>query len=243
MLLALLVTATASGAAAQHPGWRGEVISRHDLIVAAEVAGRLLEVQEPGHRVAAGDMLARLDERDLDIALRQALNAHELARLEALRRQERLARASALVERNLFARGELRELELDLEAARVGERVAQATVDQARLDLERSRMLAPVGGTVVERMRQAGEYVEVADPVLRLVGSEALEIAINVPLAEAGRLSEGTSVTLEFDEQRTVARVVRVVPVADPPARQFQVFVHAPDLAWPVGAVVRVRVD
>ena len=50
----------------------GTVVSRNDARIAAEIAGRLVWVAEIGDEVTKGDVVARIDDRILKLALREA---------------------------------------------------------------------------------------------------------------------------------------------------------------------------
>ncbi|MFQ5487144.1 MAG: hypothetical protein ACE5ET_01705, partial [Gammaproteobacteria bacterium] len=72
----------------------GDVISRHDARLSAEVAGRLVSVAEVGERVAAGGVVARID--------------HELLRFQ---REESLAEIAQVEARKTFLVREVKRLQ------------------------------------------------------------------------------------------------------------------------------------
>ncbi len=99
-----------------------------EVQVASEVGGRLIELRaEEGDRVAAGDLLARLDTRDFELSL---------ARLQAERQQAqaqlRLLLAGARDEDIRQAEAQVRSAEADVKAIDV--ELASATADLERFD-------------------------------------------------------------------------------------------------------------
>jgi HlyD family secretion protein len=101
-----------------------------DVRLAPEVGGRLLElpVQE-GDRVNAGDLVARLDTRDVDLALAQARAERQQA--EA---QLRLLKAGARAQ-------DIRQADAQVQAAAADLTAAQAELTAAETDLERFEAL------------------------------------------------------------------------------------------------------
>jgi len=101
-------------------------IEATDVHVAAQVGGRLLELRvAEGDRVNAGDILARLDTADAELALTRA-NA-ERQQVDA---QLRLLLAGARVEDIRQAEAQLSTADADIRAADVERRAAEADVDR-----------------------------------------------------------------------------------------------------------------
>jgi HlyD family secretion protein len=124
-LLLLLSIACNRGASSAPPRATGYVEAT-EVRVAAEVGGRVLEVRvAEGDRIKAGDLIARIDTSDTDLALRRAAAerdqaAAQLALLRAGSRPEDIRQASA-----------------QLQSAEAEVRGAQAELDAAAADLER----------------------------------------------------------------------------------------------------------
>ncbi len=112
-----------------------------DVRLAPVVGGRLLELHvAEGDRVKAGDLIARLDTADAELALARA--RAERAQAEA---QLRLLRAGARVE-------DVRQAEAQLASAQADARAAAAEVKAAETDLERFEgLLARNSGSQKQR--------------------------------------------------------------------------------------------
>ncbi|MEM9057487.1 MAG: hypothetical protein AAGD86_08420, partial [Pseudomonadota bacterium] len=104
----------------------GTVVSRNDASVAAEIAGRLTWVSEVGETVAAGKPIARIDDRELQLQLRN--DRATLKRLEAnhdyltvqLERFEKLALDNNAARNEIDeARSQIAMSEQDIVVARV----------------------------------------------------------------------------------------------------------------------------
>jgi multidrug efflux pump subunit AcrA (membrane-fusion protein) len=107
----------------------GELESLADPVIAAEVAGRVLEVLvEEGGAVDTRQLLARLDPEPYEIALEQA--QADVARIAALIDNQRLTvkRLQDLIRKQSAAQGELDQAKSDLSASQAELAAAKARV-------------------------------------------------------------------------------------------------------------------
>jgi HlyD family secretion protein len=140
--LAAVALTAACNRAAETPANRvSGYVEATEVRVAAEVGGRLIEVKvAEGDRVNAGDVVARVDTADTDIALRRATAERDqaqaqLALLQAGSRQEDIRQAAAQVA-----------------SAQADVRAAQAELDAATADVERfENLLRANAGSVKQR--------------------------------------------------------------------------------------------
>jgi RND family efflux transporter MFP subunit len=126
----------------------------------ARVSGYLEQINfQDGQIVKKGDLLFVIDPRPFEIALAsaQATLAQASARLELANRQ--LARAGTLRERDFVAASVYDERTQDLRAASGAVEGARAAVRAAELDLEFTRVTAPVGGRVSQHAVSVGNLV------------------------------------------------------------------------------------
>ena len=146
MIGALLVLAPCAGAAcnrgngADAPRASGYVEAT-EVRVASEVGGRVLETKAAeGVRVNAGDVIARLDTADVELAMRRA--QAERAQAEA---QLALLRAGSRAE-------DVRQASAQVQSAQAEVRGAEAELDAAAADLERFEgLLRANAGSVKQR--------------------------------------------------------------------------------------------
>jgi len=146
MRTSLLVIATLSlaachrGAEAPPPRASGYVEAT-DVRVAPEVGGRLLEVKAAeGDRVAAGDVLARIDTADADLTMRRLSAERDQAQAQLA-----LLRAGSRPE-------DIRQAAAQVQAAQADVRAAQADADAAAADLRRfDDLLRANAGSVKQR--------------------------------------------------------------------------------------------
>jgi len=218
----------------------GTVVSQHDARIAAETDGRITWVAEVGSRIAAGEPVARIDDTDLQLALRD-----NQARLESLRAQQRyqksnLQRLEQLALNNNASINQLDEARSQLEVSAQEIRRAEVAVEQTQRRIGQTRVLAPFPAVVVERLIQVGEFVNRGAQVARLVDTENREIRAQAPLSVAGFVREGLEVSVEHQGHESLSPVAHVIPVGDERSRMFEIRIAADDPSWVVGSPVRV---
>ena len=132
----------------------GLVSAHNQVTLSAEVTGRIISINpkfEVGHFFSAGDVLLKIDDRDYRTALRiaeqevrRSTAALELATTAKKRMEELADRDGASLAELEAARTLLLQAENDVE-------VAQASLNQAERDLERTDIVAPFAGRVVTK--------------------------------------------------------------------------------------------
>ena len=220
----------------------GTVISRNRARVAAEVEGRLEWVAEVGATIAEGEVVARLDDALFrqSLAESEAAVARERARLTYLDAQ--VERLEKLVTQNTVTRSRLDEAVAERGVTRGELRAARARVSLTRERLERTRIKAPFGGIVTERLRQTGEWAKSGESVVRLVDAESLEVQTWIPIAALAFVHEGSDLALAANPSRTAGTVRTIVPVGDNRSRLYELRLQVDGARWPVGQDVRVAV-
>ncbi|MHC4429389.1 MAG: efflux RND transporter periplasmic adaptor subunit [Planctomycetota bacterium] len=225
----------------EHRRVTGELRALRRSKVAAQEAGLVIEfpVRE-GHRVKAGDVLARLDSRRLNLQL-SALKADEQA-LESLVVERKANQAWRDRELELYRQSRQRgaanpkevldaESEASMARARVTQAERQRDVITARAELLEERLAdmtikAPFDGIVVNRHVELGEWVSEGEAVVELVSTGQIETWLDVPQRFFGAVAGervSIAVQVEATDQTISVTERRVIPVVDPKARSFAV--------------------
>lgn len=186
--------------------------------IGAQVSGQIKEVLvDFNSRVKAGDVLARIDES----TPRQRLNQAEadLASAEASNQlvQINARRTKELHEKTLVSQQELDSINAQLAQSNATLLTRRAAVANAKLDLERTVITAPIDGMVLDRKTDKGRTVNASmnAPVLFTLVNDLSKMQINAAVAEAdvGSIAEGQQVSFTVDAfpNRTFSGVVRQV--------------------------------
>ena len=177
--------------------------------VNAQVGGALLEVLvEEGDRVERGQVLARLDDRELRAQLRSAEASFEVA-------EAALERSTQLLERQIITRPEY-------EADRTAFEASRAQLDQLRTRVGFTDVRSPIGGVVTTRSVQGGDVVANQARLLEVAEVDTMVVRVAVSELDVVQVREGDAVDVELDAvpgQVLQARIRRVFPAADPITR------------------------
>ena len=221
----------------------GTIISRNDSRISSEVTGRLVWVAEIGAELEAGEPVARLDTRLLELRLQdnEASMASLGASLTYLRADVR--RLRELADRNNASAARVEEAISRMQMTE--QQLVQARVNRDRTlyDLERAAIPAPFAGRVVERLMQPGEYANVGGVVARLVDTRNLEVVAQAPINVASFALQSETLNVSTPNEGSITGDVRtIVPVGDQITRTFELRVTLPPNGWIIGTPVRVAV-
>ena len=174
-----------------------------------------------GDRVAAGQLLAELDDAELATQVARAEAALATARAERRWADEELARAGQLVAREMAPATELSAARRTAEMAQAREQEAAAVLAAARVQHGFARIRAPIGGIVGSIATQEGETVAAsfaAPTFLTIVDLERLQLWTYVDETDVGRVAVGQAASFTVDswpDERFEGRVVAVRPIAE----------------------------
>lgn len=192
----------------------GQIVAGRESSVAARVMGVATEVPlQVGDRVDAGDVLARMDTERLELELAQAEAelaiaeagiAVAVARLDrtekAMRRTETLRENATVSQAQVDDRaGEYAEAVGNRQQAQARITVAESAIRRARYDLDNAVVRAPFTGTILEVMKDQGEFIAMGDTVARMLDTSALEIEANIPARLVPALRQDQTVTVRTD--------------------------------------------
>lgn len=171
-----------------------------EVEVGAERGGRLVRVLVvEGQAVRRGERLAEIDSDELQAALAEARARVVEAEAESRLAEANLARRRRLAEERILAANDLDAANRDVETSRARGETARATVARYEALLAKSRILAPIAGTVVAREVDAGQMVEAGDHAFTVADLSRLRIEGEAHEADAGAIALGATVTIEAD--------------------------------------------
>ncbi len=186
--------------------------------VGAQVSGQIKEVMvDFNSKVKMGDVLAKIDESTPIQRLRQAEADLKSAEANNQLIQINADRTKELFQKKLVSQQELDSINAQLAQSNATLLTRKAAVENARLDLERTVITAPIDGMVLDRKTDKGRTVNASmnAPTLFTLVNDLSKMQINAAVAEAdvGSINEGQEVKFTVDAfpNRTFAGVVRMV--------------------------------
>ena len=227
----------------------GSVQPRTQTTLTAQVSGQIVFVNpniRDGGFFDKGDILVSIDPRDYEANVR-------IAQAVLMDARQALADATARSElaredwSSLGNEGEPPELVLrlpQLEAARAGVISAEATLQKAELELERTRIVAPFAGRVLQQSADIGQVVSPNTEIAVIYATDSVEVRLPIRNRDLAYIdlpelyrdvdAGGTAVNAQIISEligRTVwdARLVRTEGAIDQSARQLHVIAHIDD--------------
>ena len=218
----------------------GYVVAQRKAAIASKATGRLewLGVAE-GSRVKAGDVIARIDSRDV-VAQAQSAQANVRAAQAALKQVE-VERANAQVERkrsqDLVAKGFLSQSAADTASmrfdraeaavanAQANVSVAQAGARNADVGVDYTQIRAPFDGVILSKSANVGDLVtpfssatDSKGAVVTMADMSTLEVEADVSESSLGKIKVGQPCEITLDalpDSRFRGRISRIVPTVD----------------------------
>jgi RND family efflux transporter MFP subunit len=218
----------------------GRVVAARRASVSSKASGRLewLGVQE-GQRVAEGEVIARLEDRDVAASRAQAAAGVKAAEANLGQGQAELTDAAAAVKRarelarqdfvsgaavdtaearHNKAQAAIRTLEAQIAVAQANLRAAAVAVDQTQIR-------APFTGIVLTKNANVGDILTPFSSAAGTIGAvvtmadmSTLEVEADVSEASIARISVGQPAEIQLDafpELRLAGSVSRIVPTVD----------------------------
>jgi RND family efflux transporter MFP subunit len=252
---------------------RGIAKPRVKSILTSRVRGEILQVSpalSTGAFFKKGQLLLLIDDKDYKSAL--ATRKAELSRAElTLQLEVKEAEVSKKEwERLMKTKPDPLVLRVpQLAEARARVDAAQAALDQAEMDLERTRILAPYDGQVDERLVDLGRFLNVGTALARIHGIDTAEVRLplldselaflELPdnLVDSGGIFEGPLVRLYAEflgrPQEWKARIRRMEGEIDPKTQMVYLVARVEDpynqqkdatrTTLPMGLYVRAEIQ
>lgn len=203
-------------------------IEADEIHIAAKYGGRVMEVLvREGDRVAAGQILARMDTAEVEARL--ASIRAEVARAREARAEaqagvasaetdlrlagQELARTEALIGKGYATRERLDQQRAQQDAARAalqaararvataerGIEAAEANVRQVQAELGESVLRAPRDGRILYRLAEPGEVLAGGGRVVSILDLAEVHMIVFLPTAQVGRTALGAEARIVLD--------------------------------------------
>ena len=215
--------------------------------VAAQVAGNFVQLAvKAGDRVSAGQVLARIDERDAQASVARSDAAVVQAEAELRNARLNAERTRSLREQNFVSQAALDVAETQLKAAEAALQQARAGQTQASLARAFTAVTAPFAGVVLETHLEAGDLAAPGRPIATIYAPGALRAVVQVPgtrMATA-RSAKKVEVLLPGADRWVTPVAITPLPVADAVSQTVEWRLDlSPDVSATLvpGATVRVR--
>ena len=235
------------GDVAAHLTVVGNLIGLQTVDIAPRTGGRLLSVNvQLGDRVRRGQVLAKVEDREIVEQVRAAEASQEVAKATIRQREADLKVAELNFDRskNLFERQLLAKQALDDAESRYMAAVAQTDLSRAqllqnearlqelRINLQHTSVASPVDGYVGKRNVDPGAMVNTNTAIASVVDISRLRLVVNVVEKDLRLVNAGDVADVEVDAypgEKFAGKIARVAPVLDPATRTATMEVEIPN--------------
>jgi RND family efflux transporter MFP subunit len=204
----------------------GTVISRDTASVASRIQGYVVELlADAGDAVKKGQVLVRIDTKEMAERLDQAKANLESAKADLVRARNDFERFKNLFEKESLAKKDYDEALAKYEVAKAAEQRAQASVEEAKTLMSYGQVTAPFDGVVSERMVNLGDLATPGRTLMMVYAPGTLELVASVGEQYAPYLNVGSPVQLSAPSiNMTMKSALReVVPQRDEKTRTITV--------------------
>jgi multidrug efflux system membrane fusion protein len=161
-----------------HVDYTGRTEAVATVELRARVSGYLTRVVfKDGAEVRQGDLLFEIDPRPYQAELDRASAAVDVTEAQLKRAQADVARGKALLDRAAIAKEEYDKLLGEIAVAEAGVKAARASREVAALNLEWTKVTAPIAGRISRHLVDPGNVVKADDTVLaRIVSTDPMYV-------------------------------------------------------------------
>jgi RND family efflux transporter MFP subunit len=237
----VFVTTVTPTNSAQSRSFTSVIRARVETELGFRTGGKVVErLVEVGGSVKAGQVLARLDPADYQLAVKAAADQVQAASVDAQQAASDEARF-----RRLLADGSVGAADHERQKARAD--AAAARLDQANRQLELARnreayatLVAPYAGVVTTLRFERGQVVAEGQPVLSLARDGEREIVAELPEDWVGRARSLVATAAPWNDPKSQVRLVlrELSPQASVQGRTYRArYSASPESREPVAAL------
>ena len=241
----------------------GQVIPRTKVDISSDITGRITRLAvKDGDEVKEGQLLLQIDPQQFEAQVQRAEAALANARASLAQARANLLQARRNLERQqeirrtnaaLVSAQEVEQLSTQLEvnealveAAQENVKQAEASLKDARYQLSRTTIYAPMSGRVTRLNVEAGETAIMgtlnrdAATLMTISDMSVLETKVKVDETDVSRISLGDSAVIQLDAFPDTTFIGRVVEISNSSVRGATAGAAATDQAIDYEVTVRI---
>ncbi|MDH3316483.1 MAG: efflux RND transporter periplasmic adaptor subunit [Gammaproteobacteria bacterium] len=190
--------------------------------LSAEVSARILALPyDVGQTVSKGDVVARIDKRDFELAVAKAKASMAAVQARIAQAESQLERAKALEKRNFITAEAVIQRETELAVQRAELAVQRASLATAARELEKTTVRAPFDAIVKQRHAGVGELASPGAALVTLIDQSRPEVSAQVQLKDSQSLKDAGRAVFSADVDYPV-KLTRVSPAVNRESRTVE---------------------
>lgn len=196
----------------------GAIEANESVVLKSEVSGLVTGIYfKEGTNVAKGSVLVKINDRDIQAQLQDALTKQKLSGTNENRAKQ------------LLAKGAISQEEYDTALADL--KSFQSQTNLIRAQLAKTTIRAPFSGKVGLRSISAGTYLTPATVIANLVSTNPVKITFSVPEKYTGQIKLGSEISFTTDgsSKQNTGKVYAIEPGINTATRTLQIRALAPN--------------
>ena len=196
----------------------GVIEANESVVLKSEVSGLVTGIYfTEGTNVSKGSVLVKVNDRDIQAQLQDALTKQKLSGTNENRAKQ------------LLEKGAISQEEYDTSLADLKSLQAQSQLIRAQL--AKTTIRAPFSGRVGLRSISAGTYLTPATVIANLVSTNPIKITFSVPEKYAGQIKMGSAINFTTDgvSKQHTGKVYAIEPGINAATRTLQIRALAPN--------------
>ena len=211
--------------------WQGVVHSRQAVKLAPKLNARITEITvHPGDQLKKGQLIARLDDRDLRAAFNAAQAAQQAAHAQAEQANSEEKRITALYQQQAATRQTYEQVVAQAQAARATAKQAASSAQQSQVMLNENQIVAPFDGIVGERYQDPGDMGSSAQPIVSFYQANDFRLEASIPSQCLSQLQLEMPVDVRLDGSADDVKgsIDEIAPDLDPQTHSRLIKVNLP---------------
>src|SRR2546428_2628879 len=188
----------------------GYVVTRHKYItIGTKILGQIVEEPiEEGQHIKAGDVLARIDDRDYQAQIRQAIAIRGVANASVHLLQDKADRVRHLIKSGAISTDDFETAITAAEVAQAELERDEAAVDYAKFNVNQCVITSPINGIVLKKYRELGDTINFGGQIQAGAGAtdtsplshtDDIRAEMDINEADSAKVSIGSPEVVAFD--------------------------------------------
>jgi HlyD family secretion protein len=173
-----------------------------EVVVSSKAIGKVLAVKvDEGDTVKEGDLLAAIDHRDADAALKNAQARYDLAVSD-------YERSKQLYNSSMISSQQYDQSKTNFEAA-------SAALETAKNSYDNTDIRAPISGVVLVKAIEPGELANFGTPIVTMADLSEVKLTVYIPEKDVGKVQLGQEVAVSVDSYPNEKFIGKVIYISD----------------------------
>ncbi len=205
----------------------GTLKANEEVVVSSEIDGILKRITvTEGSKVSRGMLIAEVNETDYRLEVKRAEAALRQTDASMANAKVEFERKDALYKEQLVTRQQFDDITARLALADGDVERAKAALDLAREKLSKTKIYAPLAGSVKEKRTTAGDYVRNGTPLVYLIQTDPIKLIFSVIERDVGKIKTGQDMQFRVDsfpDQEFRGVLKNIYPHLEEKTRSLQV--------------------